>query len=65
MKPETTASKLLAHLGVYSMLLGSKISYRGATPKRTMRKGEDGLRKAGRYGKGLRNWITGKSKVKS
>ena len=31
-----------------------------ATPHHSMRKGEDGSRKAGGYGKGLRNWITNK-----
>ena len=65
MKPETTASKLLAHLGVYSMLLGTKIVYRGATPERRMRKGEDGQRKPGGYGKGLRNWINSKNRTRT
>lgn len=64
MKPETTASKLLAHLGVYSMLLGSKIVYRGATPPRKVM-GRNGTKRAGAYGRGLRNWIDSKTKVKS
>lgn len=64
MEPQTTASQLLAHLNVYGMMLGSKISYRGATPKRKVM-GRNGTKRAGAYGKGLRNWITGKNKVKS
>lgn len=58
MREQTTAELLLAHIGVYSAMLGTKITYRGATPikKDRMRKGEDGQRKAGAYGKGLRNW---------
>lgn len=34
--------------------------YRLATAERHMRKGEDGQRKPGGYGRGLRNWINGK-----
>lgn len=54
------ATALMAHLGVYSAMLGSRFKFRGPTPERTMRKGEDGLRKPGRYGKGLRNWMNAK-----
>lgn len=64
MEPQTIASQLLAHLGVYGMMLGSKISHRGATPKRKVM-GRNGTKRAGAYGKGLRNWITRNSRVKS
>jgi hypothetical protein len=64
MTPETTASKLLAHLGVYSMMLGSKIVYRGATPARKVM-GRNGTKRAGAYGKGLRNWINSKNRTRA
>lgn len=60
MEQQNAAVQILTHLGVYSMMLGSKVTFRGATAPRSMRKGEDGLRKPGRYGKGLRNWINRK-----
>lgn len=63
MEPETTASRLLAFLGVYGAMLGTRAKYRGATPQRTMRKGEDGQRKPGDYGRGLRNWINSKNRT--
>ena len=55
-EPKNAAQAILAQLGVYKTL-GMKKQYRYATPERAMRKGEDGSRKPGGYGKGLRNWI--------
>lgn len=60
MEPQNIACQLLAHLGVYGAMLGTRAKYRGATPERSMRKGEDGQRKPGRYAKGLRNWCNNK-----
>lgn len=61
MKPMNAAQQILAHLNVYGAMLGTRAKYRGPTPARSMRKGEDGMRKPGRYGKGLRNWCNGKA----
>lgn len=60
MHHQNAAEQILEHLGVYGAMLGTRVKYRGATPERQMRKGEDGMRKAGRYGKGLRNWCNRK-----
>jgi len=54
------AQQILAHVGVYAAQLRRDTGYRLATPPRRMRKGEDGMRKAGGYGRGLTNWRTGK-----
>lgn len=62
MHHQNAAEQILEHLGVYSMMLDTKITYRGATPPRRMRKGEDGQRKAGAYGRGIRNLITRQNK---
>lgn len=57
MKSVSTALALLASL--FDPLKHQGVTnYRTATPNRQMRRGEDGQRKAGRYGRGLRNWIT-------
>lgn len=56
MHHQNAAEQILEYLGVYGAMLGTRAKYRGATPKRVMRKGEDGQRKPGGYGKGLRNW---------
>ena len=60
MKQQNIACQILAHLNVYSAMLGTRIKYRGPTPERSFRKGEDGQRKPGRYGKGLSNWCNRK-----
>lgn len=57
MGQQNAAMQILAYLNVYGAMLGTRVKYRGATPPKTMRKGEDGMRKPGAYGKGLRNWI--------
>ena len=56
MEQQNAAMQILAYLNVYGAMLGTRVKYRGPTPKRTMRKGEDGMRRPGAYGKGLRNW---------
>lgn len=55
MEPQNAAQQILSLLGVYAAC-GVMRRFRYATPERGMRKGEDGQRKAGGYGKGLRNW---------
>ncbi len=60
MKTMNEAQHILARLNVYGAMMGTRVKYRGPTPVRSMRKGEDGMRKPDRYGKGLRNWITRK-----
>lgn len=55
-----TAQQIHFALGVHNPLVPAN-KYRLATAERYMRKGEDGQRKPGGYGKGLRNWITGKN----
>lgn len=62
MAPENAAVQLLTHLGVYGAMLGTRAKYRTATPERRMRKGEDGQRKPGGFGRGLRNWINRQQK---
>lgn len=59
MSEPTVAIRLLKHLGYFSPIV-PKPSHRLGTAQRTMRRGEDGMRKAGGYGRGLRNWLTGK-----
>jgi len=56
MEPSNAATRILEYLGVYGAMLGTRAKYRGPTPPRQMRKGEDGQRKAGGYGRGLRNF---------
>lgn len=51
------AQQLHAALGVHDPKVPKQVHLKGyATPERQMRKGEDGMRKAGGYGKSLRNW---------
>jgi len=56
MEQQNAAQQILAYLNVYNAMLGTRAKFRGATPPKTMRKGEDGRRRPGAYGKGLRNW---------
>lgn len=49
---QNEACQILAQLGVYSMLLGDKVSFRGATPQRYIRRTSKG-RQPGGYGRGL------------
>jgi hypothetical protein len=48
------ATQILAALGVYGMLLGDKVSFRGATSKRVVNRTAKG-RTPGGYGRGLTN----------
>lgn len=59
METSNTATQLLAHLGVYGAMLGTRAKYRGATPQRKVM-GRNGTKRAGAFGKGLRNAINHK-----
>lgn len=51
-KPLTTAQQIHHAIGVHDPKVPKQV-YRSATPERQMRKGEDGMRKPGAYGRNL------------
>lgn len=59
MKEPSVALRLMEHLGCFDPKV-PKPAHRLATAQRHMRRGEDGMRKAGGYGRGLLNWRTNK-----
>jgi hypothetical protein len=56
MRPLNTAEQILRALGVFQAC-GMIKRIRYATPERQVM-GRNGTKRAGAYGKGLRNWIT-------